>query len=106
MLLTISFDAERDTPAQLTKYARAFDADPEIWRFMTAPSERVLDELLRSYGQDRAAVYDERGRFTGRYRHVLKVFLVDRDGQIRNVYSTGFLVPQVVVNDIKTILSK
>jgi len=106
VLLTISFDAERDTPAQLTKYAKAFDADPEIWRFMTAPSERVLNDLLRSYGQDRAPAYDERGRFTGRYRHVLKVFLVDRAGQIRNVYSTGFLVPQVIVNDIKTVLSK
>ncbi len=51
-------------------------------------------------------MYDGRGRFTGRYRHVLKVFLVDRDGQIRNVYSAGFLVPEVVVNDIKTVLGR
>jgi cytochrome c peroxidase len=50
-------------------------------------------------------VYDERGRFTGRYSHVLKVFLVDRAGDIRNVYSAGFLVPDVVVNDIKTVLT-
>jgi cytochrome oxidase Cu insertion factor (SCO1/SenC/PrrC family) len=105
VLLTISFDAARDTPAQLAKYASAFGADPALWRFMTAPDARVLDDLLRSYGQDRAPVYDERGRFTGRYRHVLKVFLVDRGGRIRNVYSTGFLVPQVVVNDIKTVLA-
>lgn len=106
VLLTISFDAERDTPAQLTKYARAYDADPALWRFMVAPSERVLEDMLRSYGQDRSPVYDEHGRFTGRYRHVLKVFLVDRVGQVRNIYSTGFLVPQVVVNDIKTLLSR
>jgi cytochrome c peroxidase len=105
VLLTISFDAARDTPAQLAKYARAFGADAALWRFMTAPDARVLDGVLRSYGQDRAPVYDERGRFTGRYRHVLKVFLVDRDGRIRNVYSTGFLVPQVVLNDIKTVLA-
>jgi cytochrome oxidase Cu insertion factor (SCO1/SenC/PrrC family) len=106
VLLTISFDLERDTPAQLTKYARAFDSDPRLWHFLAAPSAPVLEALLRSYGQDRAPVYDERGRFTGRYRHVLKVFLVDRAAQIRNVYSTGFLVPQVVVNDIKTVLSR
>ena len=105
MLLTISFDAARDTPAQLAKYASAFDADPALWRFLAAPDDRVLDGLLRSYGQDRAPVYDERGRFTGRYRHVLKVFLVDREARIRNVYSTGFLVPQVVLNDIKTVLT-
>ncbi len=105
VLLTISFDVERDTPAQLAKYARAFGADPALWRFMAAPDARALDGLLRSYGQDRTPVYDEHGRFTGRYRHVLKVFLVDRAGQIRNVYSTGFLVPQVVLNDIKTVLA-
>ena len=50
------------------------------------------------------SLLNERGRFTGRYRHVLKVFLVDQDGYIRNVYSAGFLVPDLVVNDIKTVL--
>ena len=104
-LLSISFDPGRDSPARLAKYARIYGADPALWRFMTAPSTRVLGDMLESYGQDRAPVYDERGRFTGRYSHVLKVFLVDRAGDIRNVYSAGFLVPDLVVNDIKTVLS-
>jgi cytochrome oxidase Cu insertion factor (SCO1/SenC/PrrC family) len=104
-LLSISFDPGRDSPAQLAKYARVYGADPALWRFMTAPSQRVLGDMLESYGQDRAPVYDDRGRFTGRYSHVLKVFLVDRAGDIRNVYSAGFLVPDLVVNDIKTVLS-
>jgi cytochrome oxidase Cu insertion factor (SCO1/SenC/PrrC family) len=103
-LLSISFDAQRDTPAALAKYARVYGADRRLWRFLTASSGRVLDDMLESYGQDRAPVYDERGRFTGRYRHVLKVFLVDQDGYIRNVYSAGFLVADLVVNDIKTVL--
>ena len=104
-LLSISFDPGRDRPAQLAKYARVYGADPALWRLMTAPSQRVLVDMLESYGQDRAPVYDDRGRFTGRYSHVLKVFLVDRAGDIRNVYSAGFLVPDLVVNDIKTVLS-
>jgi cytochrome c peroxidase len=104
-LLSISFDPSRDGPAQLAKYARVHGADPALWRFMTAPSMRVLGDMLESYGQDRVAVYDERGRFTGRYSHVLKVFLIDRAGNIRNIYSAGFLVPDVVVNDIKTVLT-
>ncbi len=104
-LLSISFDPGRDRPAQLAKYARVYGADPALWRFMTAPSTRVLGDMLESYGQDRAPVYDGRGRFTGRYSHVLKVFLVDRAGDIRNIYSAGFLVPELVVNDIKTVLS-
>ena len=106
MLLSISFDPVRDTPGQLAKYARIYGADPRLWRFMTAASERALDHVLESYGQDRAAVYDERGRFTGRYRHVLKVFLLDPAGYIRNVYSAGFLVPDLVLNDIKTVLGE
>jgi cytochrome c peroxidase len=104
-LLSITFDPGRDGPAQLAKYARAYDADPALWHFMTAPSPRVLEKVLVSYGQDCAPVYDTRGRFTGRYSHVLKVFLVDAAGYVRNIYSAGFLVPELVVNDIKTVLS-
>ncbi len=106
VLVSISLDPGRDSPAQLAKYSRVYDADPAIWRFLTAPSERALERALESYGQDRAPVYDEGGRFTGRYRHVLKVFLVDRDGQVRNIYSAGFLVPELIVNDIKTVLGE
>jgi cytochrome oxidase Cu insertion factor (SCO1/SenC/PrrC family) len=105
VLLSISFDPGRDSPAQLAKYARVYGADPAFWWFMTAPSSRILGDVLESYGQDRAPVYDPRGRFTGRYSHVLKVFLVDRAGDIRNIYSAGFLVPDLVVNDIKTVLT-
>ncbi len=105
VLLSISLDPERDTPAHLEKYARRFGADPSVWRWLTASSERAIRPVLEGYGQDRARVYDGHGRFIGRYRHVLKVFLVDREGQIRNIYSTGFLVPQVVVNDVKTLLA-
>jgi len=105
VLLSISFDPGRDKPAQIAKYARIYGADPDFWRFVTAPSTRVLEGVLDSYGQDRAPVYDPRGRFTGRYSHVLKVFLLDRNGYIRNIYSAGFLVPDLVVNDIKTVLA-
>lgn len=105
VLLSISLDPERDTPAQLAKYAHAFGAESSLWHLLTASSEQVLKATLRSFGQDRAKVYDERGRFTGRYRHVLKVFLVDPLGDVRNIYSTGSLVPQVMVNDIKTVLA-
>jgi cytochrome c peroxidase/protein SCO1/2 len=105
-LVSISFDPERDHPAELAKYARVYDADPALWRFLTAPSGRVLDAVLESYGQDRTPERDDHGRPTGRIRHVLKVFLVDRAGFIRNVYSAGFLVPELVLNDIRTVLGE
>ena len=38
--------------------------------------------------------------------HVLKVFLVDGAGRIRNVYSTGFLDARILVNDLLTVLAE
>ncbi len=105
LLLSISFDPERDHPDHLARYAKRFDADPTMWRFLTARSGRAIQAVLDAYGQDRTPVLDNRGRVTGLYRHVLKVFLVDAAGDIRNVYSAGFLVPDVIINDIKTLLA-
>ena len=36
--------------------------------------------------------------------HVLKVFLIDRAGYVREIYSSNFLHPQSVLNDIETLL--
>jgi hypothetical protein len=37
---------------------------------------------------------------------VLKVFLVDRRGWVREIYTTSFLQPQMVLNDIETLLGE
>jgi len=36
--------------------------------------------------------------------HVVKVFLVDDQGGIRNVYSTGYLDHRVLLLDVETLL--
>ena len=36
--------------------------------------------------------------------HVLKVFLVDAQGAVRNVYSAGFLDAEILRNDAATVL--
>jgi len=60
--------------------------------------------MLESYGQDRAPVYDDRGR-SRPVQPCPQGLPGGRAGDIRNVYSAGFLVPDLVVNDIKTVLS-
>jgi cytochrome oxidase Cu insertion factor (SCO1/SenC/PrrC family) len=106
VLLSVSFDDVLDRASQLDAYARRWGADRSLWHFVRAPSEQSLEAMLAGFGQDRTRLYDDHGRFTGRYRHTLKVFLVDQRGAVRNIYSTGFLVPQVVINDIKTVLNE
>jgi hypothetical protein len=35
--------------------------------------------------------------------HVLKVFLIDPRGVVREIYSTAYLYPEVVIADIETL---
>ena len=102
-LVTLSFDPERDTPARLAS-ARALHEPRTDWVFATAPDEAQLGPLLADFGQPVARLRFDDGRWTGLYRHVLKVFLVDRRHRVRNVYSTGFLHPALILNDVRTVL--
>jgi len=102
-LVTISFDPERDTPARLAS-VRALHEPRTDWAFATAPDEARLGPLLEDFGQPVARLRFDDGTWTGLYRHVLKVFLVDRQHRVRNVYSTGFLHPELVLNDVRTVL--
>jgi cytochrome c peroxidase len=102
VLVTISFDPERDTPPRLAAM-RATHAPRADWRFLTARDEAQLAPLLDDFGQTVSKLRWEDGTWTGVYRHVLKVFLVDRERRVRNVYSAGFLHPPLVLNDVRTV---
>ena len=103
-LVTVSFDPERDSPeamASLRHHMRPRGA----WDFLTAANERELAPVLVDYGQDAVPLLTRDGRVSGVVRHVAKVFLVDADGGIRNVYSTGFLDDRLLLLDIETLLA-
>jgi hypothetical protein len=36
--------------------------------------------------------------------HLLKVFLIDAQGDVREIYTSNFLHPRSVLNDIETLL--
>jgi len=106
--VTLSFDPARDTPDVMRDYAgsRAVDKGSGLrWYFLTTRSARELMPLVEGFGQDVVTTYD---RSTGkRHRelsHVLKVFLIDAAGDVREIYSSSFLHPRTVLNDIETLL--
>ncbi|ALG68148.1 cytochrome c peroxidase [Beggiatoa leptomitoformis] len=103
-LLTLSFDPVHDTPEVMRLYAGAEVASDANWQFLTTDSLNTLQPILTGYGQTVAQDYDEKGYFLGTYTHVLKVFLIDRHQQIRNIYSVSFLNPDLLINDVKTLL--
>jgi cytochrome oxidase Cu insertion factor (SCO1/SenC/PrrC family) len=104
-LVSMSFDPDYDTPQRLAAYSegvREKKAGCE-WRFATAKSRGELESILSAYGQ----AVDKRSNSAdpqGPLYHILRVFLIDREGRIRNIYSSGTLDPRLVLADVKTLL--
>lgn len=105
-LLTLSFNPEHDTPEAMQHYAEAFKTDMVDWQFLTTRSEQQLKPILDQYQQSIQKIYDEQGKFTGTFSHILRVYLIDTDKQLRNIYSVSFLHADTLVNDVKTLLSE
>jgi cytochrome oxidase Cu insertion factor (SCO1/SenC/PrrC family) len=104
-LVAISFDPERDTPERM-RVVRRFHAARTDWRFVTTSGPAELEPLLTDFNQPVAKLRFPDGQWSGLFRHVLKVFLLDRRNRVRNVYSAGFLNAPLVLNDVQTLLSE
>ena len=105
-LVTLSFDPERDTPAAMRGYAgRRATGGRVPWHFLTTRSPRAVAPLLDGFGQDvRVDVVRGAGGARREITHVLKVFLIDSAGSIREIYDSTFLHPRTVLNDIETLV--
>lgn len=104
-LVSVSFDPEHDTPQHLAEYSEWVSETRSgcEWRFATAKSHAELEPILAAYNQ----AVDQRPNPAdpqGPLYHTLRVFLVDRDGRIRNIYSSGTLDLRLVLADVKTLL--
>ena len=102
-LMSVSFDPERDTPARMAEVKQAMRPKTD-WRFLTSRTRADLQPVLDDFHQPVAKLWQEDGTWSGLFRHVLKVFLLDPDHNVRNIYSLGFFNPQLVLNDIETLL--
>jgi len=106
-LVSMSFDPAGDTPQRMAAYsgwARERKSAAE-WRFITTRSPVELQPILDAYGQ---AVDRKKNPFdpTGPLNHTLRVFLIDREGRIRNIYSSGTLDPRLVLADVRTLMAE
>jgi protein SCO1 len=73
------------------------------WHFVTAPDAAALAPVLVAYDQAVAPLPAEGAAEPG-LAHVLRVYLIDAAGMVRNIYSLDFLDPRLVLNDIRTLL--
>jgi len=104
-LITLSFNPEHDTPEMMAKYGEALQAPGIEWHFLTTGSEADLKPILDGYRHTVQKVYDAEGKNTGTFTHVLRVYLIDTNKRIRNIYSVSFLHAESLINDIRTLLT-
>lgn len=104
-LISLSFDPGGDTPERMAAYSALAGRNPSAaeWDFVTTRSPAQLQPILDAYGQavdKRRDPNDPQGPLY----HMLRVYLIDREGRIRNIYSSDTLDPRLVLADIRTLL--
>lgn len=106
-LISLSFDPNYDTPEVMNFYGQGSEdfGGPE-WQFLTTESEEELLPITNDFGQYVNQEYDEEGNATNRFAHILRVFLIDKNGVKRSQYSATFLHDQSVITDLKTLLAE
>lgn len=103
-LVTMSFDPVNDTPQRMAEQAELWRRDGGAeWLFVTAPDEAALAPVLKAYDQAVTPAASPAGDPEA-LSHVLRVFLIDSDGMIRNIYSADFLDARLVLNDVLTLM--
>jgi cytochrome oxidase Cu insertion factor (SCO1/SenC/PrrC family) len=104
LLLSLSFDPAHDTPEVMRSYGGVFHQNQggADWLFLTTASRNQLAPLLDRYGQQVDTARP--GSASGPYQHLLRVYLIDGQKRIRNIYSYGLLDPRLVMTDVRTLL--
>jgi cytochrome c peroxidase len=103
-LVSLSFDPAHDTPDVMRLYGAAFKSEGLHWDFATTASDADLNPILKAYNQSIIKDYDADGKYVGTISHILRVYLIDKERRIRNIYSVSFLHPDILINDIRTLM--
>ncbi len=88
----------------MERYAAGFRASGVPWAFATTRSPEALAPILDGYGQSVSPEYDATGRELGTLSHVLRVYLIDAEARVRNIYSVSFLHADTLLADVRTLL--
>jgi cytochrome oxidase Cu insertion factor (SCO1/SenC/PrrC family) len=102
--LSVSLDPTTDTPEAIGRYKDMVMRESRMtWNVLTARSVQDLLPVLEDFGQDVSVEPAADGTPRRTVHHMLKMFLIDRTGMVREIYTLAFLQPEVILNDIRTL---
>lgn len=108
ILVSISFDPDRDTPEVLNDYAERYRLNQENWRLLTG-DKREVETLLEKL---KIVTVKTPTRFTDENRpiyfidHTDRVTLIDKKGQIRRTYTGSEFNYGEIADDVRLLLSE
>lgn len=99
VLLSLTFDPRRDTPAVLRKYAANFKVDHRSWHFLTGPPA-IVTKVLGAY-----RIPVRPAAKPGLIDHGLPTLVIDDRGRLLGHYEPDF-DPHAVVRDLTALLGR
>lgn len=98
VLLTVTFDPQRDHPEQLAHYSENWNADPNTWHFLTGDVPEV-ERVTNMFGMD---YFPEEGLMN----HSLHTAIIDRHGKlVANIEGNQFTAEQLA-DLVNSVLSR
>lgn len=95
-LVSISFDADHDTPPVMKSYAQAFTKDETSWTFASGNKQQIL-----SAASEFGLVYlPEAGSFT----HDLRTALIGPDGKLIHIWRSNVWTPNEIEARVAEVL--
>ncbi|MDX1591720.1 MAG: SCO family protein, partial [Balneolaceae bacterium] len=106
-LISISFDPERDTPEILKDYAENYRLNTENWSLLTGEKNEVDSalELLEISTLKTPTRFLDDGKAIYFIDHTDRVTLIDREGNIRKLYTGSEFNPEEVAEDVKKLIN-
>jgi protein SCO1/2 len=98
-LLSVSFDPQADTPAVLKTHAQSRGADPRLWTFVTGERDDI-DKWAAGFGVSISRATNDPRDIT----HNLRTALIDRQGNLVQVYTGNEWTPEQVLADVRVMV--
>lgn len=86
-LISLTVDAEHDTPQKLAAYAQTFGADPQRWFFLTGEQATIEKFITTQLRQGLEKNHSPSADTGDKYMHSERLIVVDRAGQIRGFFN-------------------
>ncbi|MGC4085609.1 MAG: SCO family protein [Vicinamibacterales bacterium] len=98
-LLSVSFDPEIDKPPVLKTHAESLGADPRLWSFVTGDRD-AIDKWAAGFGVSISRATNDPRDIT----HNLRTALLDRQGNLVQVYTGNEWTPEQVLADLRVMV--